>query len=93
MPTAMDSQTKTDIEAGLTSLRNRLEGEAGIRHERVSLQVEALLQGQEAVHYHVARIFARDMSDKDFIALMFRLGLKNTIELIKAIASHHGITL
>ena len=93
MAAPMDTQTKTRIEADLTSLRNRLGGETGIRHELVRIQLEALLDGQEAVHYQVARIFTRDLSDRQFIELVFRLGLKNAMELIKVIASHHGITL
>lgn len=93
MAATMDTQTKTRIEADLTSLRNRLGGETGIRHELVRIQLEALLDGQEAVHYQVARIFTRDLSDRQFIELVFRLGLKNAIALIKVIASHHGITL
>ncbi len=93
MAAPMDTQTKARIEADLTSLRNRLGGEIGIRHELVRIQLEALLDGQEAVHYQVTRIFTRDLSDRQFIELIFRLGLKNAIELINVIASHHGITI
>ena len=89
----MDTQTKTRIEADLTSLRHRVGAETGIRRELVRIQLEAFLEGQEAVHYQVARIFTRDLSDRQFIELVFRLGLKNAIELIKVIASHHGIAL
>ncbi len=89
----MDTQTKTRIEADLTSLRHRVGAETGIRHELVRIQLEALLEGQEAVHYQVARIFTRDLNNRQFIELVFRLGLKNAIELIKVIASHQGIAL
>ncbi|MBI3014018.1 MAG: hypothetical protein HYY65_02900 [Candidatus Tectomicrobia bacterium] len=89
----MDTQTKTRIEADLTSLRHRVGAETGIRHELVRIQLEALLEGQEAVHYQVSRIFAKELSDQAFINLVFRLGLKNTIELIRAIALQNGITL
>ena len=89
----MDTEKREQIEAGLNQIRNRVKCDLDKAHELVSVDLKVVLQGQEAVNYEVAKLFAGGMSHQELIQTLFRIGLKNAMELVKAIAHQNGIGL
>jgi hypothetical protein len=89
----MDTEHRAQIEAGLDKIRNRVQCDMDKAHELVSVDLKVLLQGQEAVNYEVAKLFADGMNHQELVQTLFRIGLKNAMELVKAIAQKNGIGL
>lgn len=61
--------------------------------EVVKIHLDITLNGQEAINYQVLRLFAHELTDVQFINLMYLLGQKNGVEILKFLAPAKGVQI
>jgi len=90
----MNTTTKEKIQNDVYNLTDRLSKEPlGIDGEVVKINLDITLRGLEAVDYQLAKIFSQDtsLSHKELVEYIFRIGLRETIRTVGALAVREGI--
>lgn len=88
----MQQPTRDDIEKRIQEIRNRVQ-KNGHENEIVSIKLDIMLKGQKAVNYKVMKLFAPELTDTEFINLIFLLGLEEGKELLKDLAGLNKIQI
>lgn len=87
----MNETEKEKIAKDILEITNRVK-QYGRESEAVNIKVDIVLTGQEAINYKVMRVFSKsELSDKELVEMLFQLGVKNGSELVKIVATRHGI--
>jgi len=88
----MTHMSRNDIQHKVFEIRDRVMAR-GRDSEIVKIKVDLTLRGQEAINYQVLKLFSHELSDAEFIELMYLLGQKNATDVLKFIAPENGIQI
>lgn len=90
----MTNNERDEIITELRALADRVKRE-GQESEIVTLDVRDVLKGQDAINYQVARMFAQceDLSDPDLVRIIFRLGMRQVVPILKLTAEKNGFSV
>ena len=88
----MSILNRDELQDKIYEIRDRVQ-ENGPDSEVVKISLNITLKGQSAINYKVLRLFADELNDQQFITLMYLLGQKNGIEILKLIAPENGIQI
>jgi len=86
----MEKSEKEKITKGVSEITDRVK-KFGRHREAVKINVDLVITGQEAINYKVMSLFSSELTEKELIDLIFRLGIKNAAEIIKVIGPRNGI--
>ena len=86
----MDKLSTGELQNRIYKIRDRVLVN-GRDNEVVKIHLDITLKGQEAINYQVLRLFAHELTDAQFINMMYLLGQKNGTEIIKLLATAKGI--
>lgn len=88
----MTHMSRNEIQHKMFEIRDRVKAN-GQDNEIVKINVDLTLRGQEAINYQVLKLFSDEITDSQFVELMYLLGQKNAIEILKFIAPENGIQI
>ncbi len=88
----MKKSEQKRIRSEIRKISNRVKAH-GRHSELVRIDLDIMLQGQEAINYKVMKLFAPELTNDQLVRLMFSLGIKNGTEIIKLIAPDQGIKI
>ncbi len=88
----MNTLSQKELQDKIYEIRDRMKIN-GRESEIVQIHLDLTLKGQDAVNYKVLRLFAPELTDFDFVNLIYLLGQKNATEILKIIAPEKGIRI
>ena len=88
----MSKLSATELQNRIYKIRDRVLVN-GRENEIVTIKLDITLKGQEAINYQVMRLFAHELTNVQFINLMYLLGQKNGIEILKFLAPAKGVQI
>ena len=88
----MNDTEKEKIQQGVLEIKDRVR-KYGRDSEAVSIDVKLIMSGQEAINYKVMKAFCPQLTDQELIDLTFKMGIRNSVELVALLAVKHGIRM
>ncbi len=88
----MEKAEQVRIQSEILKISDRVKTH-GRHSERVKINLDIIMQGQDAINYKVTKLFSPEVTDSQLAELIFLLGIKNGTEIIKLLASEQGIQI